>query len=137
MAYTIFILLNIGRAILNSYEHVANLMKALAHPVRLRIMRVLAAEGEACVCHLEARLGLRQAYLSQQLARLRQAGLVEDRKDGLNVYYAVGDPDAGRLLGLLVEMASANLPKGWEDPDLTSNVACPCPKCARDNHDAA
>ncbi len=121
---------------MNPYEQVADRMKALAHPARLRIMRVLAAEGEACVCHLEARLSLRQAYLSQQLARLRQAGLVEDRKDGLNVYYAVGDPDIDRLLGLLVEMASANLPNGWSDPDLTPNADCPCPKCDGKNHDA-
>lgn len=121
---------------MNPYEDVANLMKALAHPTRLRILRVLEVEGEACVCHLEAKLNLRQAYLSQQLARLREAGLVEDRKDGLNVYYAVSDPGVGRLLGLLVEMGSANLPNDWQDPDLASGAACPCPKCAAKNHDA-
>jgi ArsR family transcriptional regulator len=121
---------------LKPYTQIANLLKALAHPARIRIMRALAAEGEACVCHLEARLDLRQAYLSQQLARLRQAGLVDDRKDGLNVYYAVSDPTVLELLEKAVEMAPQDLSIGQADAGRGSNQDCPCPKCAGESNDA-
>lgn len=112
------------------YSQIANLMKALAHPARIRIMRALAEEGEACVCHLEARLDLRQAYLSQQLARLRQAGLVDDRKDGLNVYYAVSDPKVLELLEKAVELAPLGLQIDRADVSNISSTECPCPKCS-------
>ncbi len=83
---------------MNGYRMMANLLKALAHPIRLQILEVLQAEGEACVCHLEARLGQRQAYISQQLMKLREAGLVIDRREGLNVFYALTHPELGSLI---------------------------------------
>lgn len=108
--------------------------RALGHPTRLDIMQLLVAEGEACVCHLEARLGLRQAYLSQQLARLRQAGLVADRRVGLNVYYRPASPairkllEAGARLETALGAASAVRP-----PSAVSAGAlqkpCLCPRC--------
>src|SRR5690349_29500 len=55
-----------------STQRQARLFHALMHPARLTILNTLR-DGEACVCHLEARLGYRQAYLSQQLAALRAA----------------------------------------------------------------
>lgn len=85
----------------------ADLLKALAHPARLGILNVLSADGECCVCHLETRLGLRQAYLSQQLARLREAGLVRDRREGLNVFYAVAHPELEPLLDETLRCAAA------------------------------
>jgi DNA-binding transcriptional ArsR family regulator len=79
------------------YDEVADLFKALAHPARLRIL-ISLRYGEECVCHLETLLDKPQAYVSQQLAMLRAAGLVRDRKDGQRVYYAIADY---RLLPLL------------------------------------
>jgi DNA-binding transcriptional ArsR family regulator len=61
----------------DSYDSQVKLFKALMHPARLAILNVLRT-GEACVCHMEAALGYRQAYLSQQLMVLRDAGLVDD-----------------------------------------------------------
>ena len=58
---------------MSQYQLTATIMKALVHPVRLQILQVLR-DGEACVCHLEAVLNQRQAYISQQLMRLRDAG---------------------------------------------------------------
>ena len=115
------------------YDPIANLLKALAHPARIRILRALATEGEACVCHLEARLGLRQAYLSQQLARLRQAGVVEDRKEGLNVFYAVSKPKVLTLLNQTIDIVSPDYAPGWTDADSGSREDCPCPKCTGEN----
>jgi DNA-binding transcriptional ArsR family regulator len=74
-----------------SEEIVQALFKAFSHPARLAILEELR-KGECCVCHLEALLGSRQAYISQQLAVLRDAGLISDRREGWNVYYTVNDP---------------------------------------------
>ena len=59
---------------MTQYANRAQIFKALAYRARLHILEALEQE-EACVCHLEALLGLRQAYISQHLALLRQAGL--------------------------------------------------------------
>jgi ArsR family transcriptional regulator len=66
------------------------IFKVLTHPARLAILEILR-DGEHCVCHLEAYLGFRQAYISQQLSLLRDVGLVEDRRDGWNIFYRVTD----------------------------------------------
>jgi ArsR family transcriptional regulator len=75
----------------------ADYFKALAHPVRLQILAILL-QGESCVCHIMELLDKRQAYISQQLSVLKQAGLVGDRKDGLFVYYALRDPHLAQIL---------------------------------------
>ena len=72
------------------YDSMARVLGALAHPERLRILE-LVAQREMCVCELVAALGRRQAYVSQQLSVLRQAGLVIDRKEGLLVFYRLAD----------------------------------------------
>ena len=67
------------------YKNAALRLKALAHPVRLQILDMLRADDEVCVCHMEAAFGKRQAYISQQLMVLREAGaagvdvLIEDQ----------------------------------------------------------
>jgi DNA-binding transcriptional ArsR family regulator len=111
---------------MNGYQWMARRLKAMGHPSRLQILDLLEAEGESCVCHLEARLGLRQAYISQQLARLRDAGLVADRRDGLNVYYSLKDDS---VVSLLHEARSA-MPREMTIPTRPEAVECPCPKCA-------
>ena len=55
-------------------------------------------DGEQCVCHLEAVLGCRQAYISQHLMVLREAGLVEDRRDGARIFYRVIKPEVFDLV---------------------------------------
>ena len=102
----------------------AELFKALGHPVRLQILSVLAQE-EACVCHLEARLKMRQAYLSQQLAVLREAGVVAERRMGPYVYYRARRPQVGELIDFVRRFAgSAHLGVPEIEPS-----ACSCPRC--------
>lgn len=109
---------------MEDYELQAKLFKALMHPARLTILAVLR-EGEACVRHVEAALGYRQAYISQQLMVLRDAGLVQDRREGWNIYYRVSEPrvfvvlDAAQMLTGQPARASRRKPA----------QACPCPKC--------
>lgn len=111
------------------YGQQTEVLKALAHPVRLQILDALRGAPE-CVCHLEALLGQRQAYVSQQLARLREAGLVVDEKDGLNVYYRVADP---RVFAVLDQVrAVARIPAAELAPVARGHQAVPdclCPKC--------
>ena len=65
--------------LITDYDSVSDRLKLLAHPERLRILDAVRRDAE-CVCHLEALLGKPQPYVSQQLRLLRDAGLIEDRK---------------------------------------------------------
>jgi DNA-binding transcriptional ArsR family regulator len=79
------------------YETKSDIFQMLSHPVRLQILDELRRR-EACVCHLQAVTGRPQAYISQQLRILREAGLVMDEKDGQNVYYHLRDKTVRELL---------------------------------------
>jgi ArsR family transcriptional regulator len=61
-------------------KEIAFLLRVLGQPERLSIL-LLIGKGEACVCHLEAALGLRQAYISQHLMALREANIVIARRN--------------------------------------------------------
>ena len=72
-------------------EELASLLKALADPVRLRLLSFLAEqpEGEACVCHVTGPMELSQPTVSHHLKLLHDAGLLERDKRGTWVYYRV------------------------------------------------
>lgn len=105
------------------YEQETKLYKALMHPARLAILDLLR-DGEACVCHMEATFKFRQAYISQQLMVLRDTGLVEVRRDGLNIYYRVIRPEIFAVLDAMRAVTgkrpTAAKPK---------RNACTCPNC--------
>jgi DNA-binding transcriptional ArsR family regulator len=102
----------------------ASIFKALMHPSRLSILEILR-DGEHCVCHLEAVLGCRQAYISQHLMVLREAGLVEDRRDGARIYYRVVKPEIYDLVDAAVRLSGMK-PMPVFDTKIQN---CPCPKC--------
>ena len=82
----------------------SRLLKALADETRLRIVALLA-HGDLCVCHVEEALGLSQPAASRQLAVLRNARVVDSRRDGSWVYYFLAkqeNADCERLLRELV-----------------------------------
>lgn len=101
-----------------------NIFKALMHPVRLSILQILR-DGEQCVCHMEAVLNYRQAYISQHLMVLREAGLVEDRREGARIYYKVIRPEVFDLVEF------ANKLSGSKPVQVSSGkvLNCPCPNC--------
>jgi DNA-binding transcriptional ArsR family regulator len=123
---TIFKFLNIsgGRFLVNPYDESARILRVIAHPVRLQLLEALTT-GEECVCHLTALLGKRQAYISQQLAALRGAGLVIEHKEGLRVYYRLKDPRPRAILGVLRPPALAS-PKSQQRSVVRG---CHCPQC--------
>ena len=108
---------------MDTYEIQSNLLKALSHSTRLAILDILR-EGEQCVCHMEATLNLRQAYISQQLMILKQAGLLESRRDGLNLFYRLVKPEVLTVLDAL-SAATGVAPK----LPIHKHGDCPCPKC--------
>ena len=89
-------------------EQVAPLLKALADPVRLRLVSLIAASagGEACVCDLNEAFDLTQATISHHLKVLHSAGLVDREKRGVWVYYAVR-PESLRAVATLFDTAAA------------------------------
>lgn len=112
---------------MEEYKAEAKLFKALMHPVRLEILEILR-EGEECVCHMEAALGYRQAYISQHLAVLRDAGLVQDRRDGWNIFYRVIKPEVFELLGAANQVVGDQITT-HELNTRPKQKSCPCPKC--------
>ncbi len=85
----------------------AEALKALGHPVRLRIMASLAARGEVTVSDLAEELGLPQAIVSQQLGRLRLAGQVRVRPNRGFRYYSLVATETVSLLECLVRCCDA------------------------------
>ncbi len=75
------------------YEMRANVLKALAHPVRLQLVEALR-DGERCVCELVEDVDAERTGISKHLAQLKQAGIVRDRKEGLKVFYSLACPCA-------------------------------------------
>ena len=103
----------------DDYISGAAVFQLLAHPSRLQILDELRS-AEACVCHLQTVLDRPQAYISQQLRVLREADVVVDEKDGLNVYYRIADT---KILKFMNEVLG--------EPKPTRCVEnCPCPRCA-------
>ncbi len=95
--------LSAGPLSMEQAEQVAPLLKALADPVRLRLMSLVAsrAGGEACVCDLNGAFDLSQPTISHHLKVLYEAGLVDRDKRGVWVYYRVR-PQALASLGALI-----------------------------------
>jgi ArsR family transcriptional regulator len=118
----------------NGYREASALLKALSHPIRLQILQVLAEHGEACVCHLECALGRRQAYISQQLSRLRETGMVVDRREGPNVFYRLADPAVPPLLkAIRLAAAESGRRQGRRlsfEFSPVGKTTCSCPQCA-------
>ena len=82
----------------------AGLLKVMANECRLLVLCHLAESGELSVGQLTERVGISQSALSQHLAKLREEGLVETRKEAQSVFYRVCDPRAGQVLALLHDL---------------------------------
>jgi DNA-binding transcriptional ArsR family regulator len=112
---------------MNAYRDPARLLRVLAHPMRLEILDIIRRSDE-CVCHLSAALNKPQPHVSQQLAILRKAGLIADRKDGNLVFYGLTDgpaaAQAAEILGAIAGEAEADQASGHRPV-----AGCTCPKC--------
>ncbi len=80
------------------------LFRAFADPTRLRLLNLLQARPEVCVCDLVSVLGVPQAKVSRHLSRLREAGLVATRREGAWIHYRLAEPQGAlqqQILGCI------------------------------------
>lgn len=84
-------------------KQASNTLRVLANEDRLLLLCQLT-HGEKSVSELEETLDIRQPTLSQQLAVLRNEGLVNTRRDGKRMFYSVADPKVLALLGMLYDL---------------------------------
>lgn len=109
-------------------ERISRIFRAISTPARFRILTAIG-NGEACVCHLEALLDLRQAYISQQLMEMRDADLVDTRRDGRYIFYRLTEP---QLLDLLIDIGKLfGIPTEEIETLLNTDPLpqCCCPDC--------
>jgi ArsR family transcriptional regulator len=115
----------------------AELFKALADETRLRILHLLV-QGELCVCDIMTVLGIGQSKASRHLAYLRSARLVDDRRDGVWMYYALAKPKGltHRRIAEWLGEAAASIPQAAADRKALQTLqrrARLCSKCANSN----
>lgn len=87
----------------NSYYREAEWLKAMAHPVRLCIIKGLIEKGGCNVSDMQACLELRQSTLSMHLQKLRAAGIVEGIRSGQEVVYKLAQPQAVKVMAALFD----------------------------------
>lgn len=113
-------------------KNVSKIFSVLGNPFRIKLVLALWAQ-ESCVCHLEALLKKRQAYISQHLMALREANMLETRREGKFVYYKLANPEVIKLIraaGLLAGIESKEIPG---QQDIAVLERCICPHCEGEN----
>lgn len=80
-------------------EQLAALYKALGDPTRIRILFVLL-DGEKCVGDVASLLSMEQSAVSHQLKTLKTAGILQARRDGKSIYYAIANGRVRQLFGI-------------------------------------
>lgn len=85
----------------NQYNKAAEMLKVLAHPVRLCIVRGLLEKGECNVSFMQNCLDTPQSTVSQHLQKLKSAGIIEGRRNGLEIYYRISDKKIGDIIRIL------------------------------------
>ncbi len=113
--------------VLTNPESLSETFRMLGQPIRLQIILIIAKD-RACVCHLEAVLGIRQAVISQHLIVLRKAGLVATQREGRHIYYLLSHPE---LYDTVCQVARE---LGFVQDEIAALAArpvkgCSCPLC--------
>lgn len=120
-------------------KSVAHICKALSDETRVRVMKLLE-ERELCVCELMQVLEMSQPRISRHLGVLKNAGLVNDRREGKWVYYSLrpgGEHDAVKNLLNAVALIGDEIGQVQADRERLkravrlSELKGPCPKCSR------
>ncbi|MEI6215029.1 MAG: metalloregulator ArsR/SmtB family transcription factor [Desulfuromonadales bacterium] len=103
-------------------KHLAQSFKALSDPIRLRIILLLQAEGELCVCDLMAVLKLPQSTVSRHLAYLKRSCWVDIRRQGLWMYYKLSRNSCNICKEILqiLNNHSSELPEATTDRNVLS-----------------
>lgn len=86
---------------IEQYTDTAELLKVLANPVRLCIVKGLLEKGECNVTYMQSCLEAPQSTISQHLQKLKAAGIIKGRRNGLEIYYRVSNEKVAELIHLL------------------------------------
>ncbi|MBL0966282.1 MAG: helix-turn-helix transcriptional regulator [Blastomonas sp.] len=81
-------------------DEAARMLRSLANPHRLQVLCLLV-QGEMSVGAVQQQVALSQSALSQHLARLREEGLVETRREGTSIFYRIADPAVLQIMQVL------------------------------------
>jgi ArsR family transcriptional regulator len=84
---------------LDTLEYSAEVLKAIAQPTRLKIIQLLQ-DGEHCVCEIFPAIGHEQSNTSRHLQMMLKSGILQQRKDGLKIYYSLRHPEVLEMVGL-------------------------------------
>lgn len=87
----------------STYIEIAEILKVLAHPVRLCIVKGLIKQGECNVSHMQNCLNVPQSTVSQHLQKMRAVGIIEGVRNGLVINYKVCDPRVIQLITVLFD----------------------------------
>lgn len=109
-------------------EQIAAALSAIASPQRIALLLAIG-NGEACVCHLEAALGWRQAYISQHLMALRKADILQDRRAGRYVYYRLKNASFLDLLTASAALSGLSAKTISTIINTQTYPSCECPHC--------
>lgn len=101
-------------------DSITDILKALGHDVRLKLMRALLENGEKSVGELEAMTGIGQPGLSQQLAILRKAELVQTRREAKLVFYSLAPDTLKSTTNLLCALSGLSAGEAWPGPKSTN-----------------
>lgn len=112
----------------NLSKPIASLFRALSQPARVEILLAIG-NMEACVCHLESILGMRQAYISQNLMGLREAGILTARRDGKYIFYRVQDQQVVDLITTAATLAGIPARDVLHAATARPHLGCCCPQC--------
>jgi len=93
---------------LQQYTELAEMLKALAHPVRLCIVKGLIAKGECNVTHMQACLDVPQSTVSQHLQKLKSANIIIGIRSGLEISYRICDQRVVQLVNILFNESPNN-----------------------------
>lgn len=83
------------------YSETAEILKVIAHPIRLCIINGLLNKGSCNVSYMQNCLGAPQSTISQHLQKLRMAGIIEGKRNGLEIYYQVCNDKVEMLMNVL------------------------------------
>ena len=123
MLYNTFNNLNMNKS-QSPHEKIGDLLASIGNPVRVQILLAIG-RGEACVCHLESLLELRQAYISQHLMILRKRKIIASRREGKFIYYRLVNPDVLEVIQAVGELVG--IPK--DALEIQEHFNCECPRC--------
>jgi len=84
---------------LDTLEYSAEVLKAIAQPTRLKIIQLLQ-DGEHCVCEIFPAIGHEQSNTSRHLQMMLKSGILQQRKDGLKIYYSLRHPEVLEMVRL-------------------------------------